>query len=92
MSELNHLIGQAEELRARIEELKAEEKGAVIVQMKEAIETYNVSPEELFDKRRKSATAGTKVAPKWKDPNSNATWSGRGRSPLWYDPNTAIAL
>jgi DNA-binding protein H-NS len=29
------------------------------------------------------ATSGSKVAPKYRDPVSGATWTGRGRSPTW---------
>ena len=34
--------------------------------------------------RRKASNArGTKVAPKFQDPKSGATWTGRGRAPAW---------
>lgn len=29
------------------------------------------------------ATSGSKVAPKYRDPVSGTTWTGRGRSPTW---------
>jgi DNA-binding protein H-NS len=33
---------------------------------------------------KKSATAGTKVAPKYRNPaDASQTWTGRGKSPLW---------
>ena len=41
---------------------------------------------------RKGNGAGIKVAPKWKDPISGATWTGRGKSPSWFNEVTAIKL
>lgn len=39
---------------------------------------------------RKSSTAGTKVAPKYRNPaNSSETWSGRGKQPRWLAALTA---
>lgn len=34
-------------------------------------------------KRKASKALGTKVAPKFQDPKSGATWSGRGSAPAW---------
>ncbi|GAA5232810.1 H-NS histone family protein [Verticiella sediminum] len=31
----------------------------------------------------KSATAGITVAPKYRDPETGKTWTGRGRAPKW---------
>lgn len=36
-------------------------------------------------KATKTATAGRKVPPKYRNPdNPEQTWTGRGRSPLWF--------
>ncbi len=32
---------------------------------------------------RKNPRAGSPVAPKFRDPESGVTWSGRGRTPVW---------
>lgn len=32
---------------------------------------------------KKGAMKGSKVAPKYRDPKSKATWAGRGGMPLW---------
>jgi DNA-binding protein H-NS len=40
--------------------------------------------------RRPSKMAGTKVAPKYRDPsNAGNTWSGRGKQPRWLAAYTA---
>jgi DNA-binding protein H-NS len=33
--------------------------------------------------RKRAATASGSVAPKFRDPVSGTTWSGRGRTPVW---------
>jgi len=34
--------------------------------------------------RKKSSSAGTKVAPKYRNPaDANQTWTGRGKAPVW---------
>jgi len=33
--------------------------------------------------RKKSTKAKTPVAPKYRDPATGATWTGRGRAPVW---------
>lgn len=32
---------------------------------------------------KSGSTSGSKVAPKYRDPVSGTTWTGRGRSPTW---------
>lgn len=53
---------------------------------------FSISLEELFDhlkasgfkpKGQAAVKAKAKVEPKYRDPASGATWSGRGRAPAW---------
>ena len=37
----------------------------------------------IANKRKVSSALGTKVAPKFQDPKSGATWTGRGSAPAW---------
>ncbi|MGY4517238.1 H-NS histone family protein [Lysobacter sp. HA18] len=40
--------------------------------------------------RKPSKMAGTKVAPKYRNPdNANETWSGRGKQPRWLQAHTS---
>lgn len=34
-------------------------------------------------KAKSSSTKGTKVAPKYRNPSTGDTWTGRGRAPAW---------
>ena len=46
-----------------------------------------MTEEDVFGggKKTRSATSakGSTVAPKYKDPESGKTWTGRGKAPLW---------
>jgi DNA-binding protein H-NS len=41
------------------------------------------SGSRIATKRKASKALGTKVAPKFQDPKSGATWTGRGSAPAW---------
>ncbi|VVE41151.1 histone family protein nucleoid-structuring protein H-NS [Pandoraea communis] len=83
-----------EEIQAKIEQLQQQaaqirnrEKAEAISSMRAAIAKYGITPAELgFTASRltfsgKSAT--TVKEPKYRNPNTGETWSGRGRAPKW---------
>jgi len=76
---------QQEELNRKIAEKQEAEKKAVIDQIVNVVNTYNIPIEELVDAlgglriKRK----GTKAVQKYQDPTTGITWSGRGKEPAW---------
>jgi DNA-binding protein H-NS len=85
-----------EEIQAKIEELKAqaeivkrEEKEQAIGMARTMISAYGITARDLgLDKAPKAKTGpkvGNKVSPKYRDPASGATWSGRGKTPRWIN-------
>jgi len=64
-------------------------KQAVISELLEKIIANGIKPEDLFPtvrtapKAAPASHARKKVAPKYRDPVTGTTWSGRGRSPTW---------
>jgi len=85
-----------EEIQAKIEELKAqaeivkrEEKEQAIGMARTMISAYGITARDLgLDKSPKTKTGpkpGNKVAAKYRDPDSGATWSGRGKTPRWIN-------
>lgn len=78
------LKAQAEALAQQAEEARLAELDRIIATMREQIAEYCITPEQLFGRRRAS-TSGTRapVAPKYRDPKTGATWSGRGKPPRW---------
>lgn len=87
---------QITELQARAEAARKQEFAEVIGRIREAIEAYGFTPEDLFPKAdgRKTRAAKTRVskmeaatakAPaKFRDPASGKTWTGNGKRPGWY--------
>ncbi|WP_175813573.1 H-NS histone family protein [Burkholderia contaminans] len=75
---------QAEALALQAEEARLAELDAIISSIREQVAEYGITPEQVFGRRRVVATGThTPVAPKYKDPKSGATWSGRGKAPRW---------
>jgi DNA-binding protein H-NS len=85
-----------EELQAKIADLQAqaarvkeEEKEQAIGMARTMISAYGITARDLgLDKTVKSKTGpkpGNKVAAKYRDPQSGATWSGRGKTPRWIN-------
>jgi DNA-binding protein H-NS len=78
-----------EELKAQAEIVKREEKQQAIDMARAMIASYGVTAKDLgLDKTVKAKTgpkAGQRVAAKYRDPASGATWSGRGKTPKWIN-------
>jgi len=86
-----------EELQAKIADLQAqaakvkeEEKQQAIGMARTMISAYGITAKDLglLDKAPKVKTGpkpGNKVAAKYRDPQSGATWSGRGKTPRWIN-------
>lgn len=78
------LKAQADALAQQAEEARLAELESVIKTMREQIGQYGITQEQLFGRRRSSATrANGPVPPKYRDPKTGATWSGRGKAPQW---------
>lgn len=72
-------------LDAQIEAQKTAQKSAVIDQIKTVVGVYGITTEELVEALGglKMKRKGVKAKPKYRDPATGVTWSGRGKAPLW---------
>lgn len=78
------LKAQADALAQQAEEARLAELDSVIAAMRAQIAEYGITPEQLFGRRRAAASGErAPVAPKYQDPKTGATWSGRGKAPQW---------
>lgn len=75
---------QAAELEKALSDARRAERSGVIGQIKSLMAEHGLTVADLGTKTGKapSASAGRKVAPKYKDSNGN-TWTGRGLQPKW---------
>ena len=87
---LSDLLAKKAELEQQIISLQREERGAAIAQVKALMAEHGLSLADLGSARSTASPAaapkgrtGAKVAPKYRDPASGQTWSGRGLHPKW---------
>ena len=87
---------QIAKLQREADALKKKEVGGVVARIKEAIEHYELTADDLFGGRGSKGTSagkqkvnsskngmkGRKVPIKYRDENGN-TWSARGSQPRW---------
>ena len=98
ISELQQQINEAEnkvyQLREKLaSELKAERIQALQT-AKKIVKTHSFTAAELgMTSKKADASASTDkratVAPKYKDPKSQNTWTGRGKTPAWLAAHLA---
>ena len=94
-TDLQQQINQAEakinELREKLVQQKNIEREQVVASIKELIKTHQLAASDLGFTIKKSTARmkrarvdkGVTVAPKYADPSTGKTWSGRGKAPAW---------
>lgn len=91
MATYEELMARKQALEAQIVAARANEVPGVIEQIRELMLRYELTPEDIAPRRRRGRLAGSSSAvakkaplpPKYMDPKSGKTWSGRGRAPAW---------
>ncbi|WP_284336685.1 H-NS histone family protein [Comamonas sp. NoAH] len=85
MSSYKDLLKQRDDLEKQIQEARKRELAEAVGKVRALIEEHGLSAEDVFPPARSSrgANAGTKVAPKYKNPETGETWTGRGKAPKW---------
>src|ERR1700730_17437987 len=86
MSSYKDLLIQREQLEKQIEQAKEKEFHAVIADIKQKMLDYGITVSDLGLARAAKSAKGRPragVVPKYRDPQSGNTWSGRGKPPRW---------
>ena len=83
MADISELLAKKQEIENQINELRKSERMAAVARIKALVADFDLSPEEIFGKKIRAG--GAKVAPKYRDPATGKTWTGRGRTPRWLD-------
>jgi DNA-binding protein H-NS len=90
------LLAQKTELDAAIAAAEGEETTKAIETCRELIEQFDLTPDVLFGKVKKlHGLKGLKraaVEPKYRDPATGTTWTGRGKAPKWLGDNRGAFL
>ncbi len=92
---LSDLIAQREALDRQIKSAQDADRSAAIARIKTLMAEHGLTHDDIAAKvpsnvaRKGGMKPGTKVAPKFRDPTSGASWTGRGLKPKWL--SAAIA-
>ena len=89
MESYQSILAKISVLHKKASELRESEKKRAVAEMRKLIELYDVKASELFSNapaaagRAVSAPAKKAAPPKYRDPATGKTWSGRGKRPTW---------
>lgn len=77
------LLQQKAQLEAQIATaLKAEQRGA-IAQVRALVEQFGLTQDDVFSTSKRKAGDRSVGEPKFRNPTTGATWTGRGKPPNW---------
>lgn len=88
MSSYKELLQQRASLDQQIESARQREINQAVTQVRALVAEFSLTAEDVFPSgrgRARSTSAGSKVAPKYRDPATGKTWTGRGKAPKWID-------
>lgn len=85
MPSYKDLLAQRQALDAQIESARQSELSTAISRVREMVAEFGLTEQDVFGKpgRAASSAKGSKVAAKYRDPATGATWTGRGKAPKW---------
>lgn len=85
MNSYKELLKQKEALEQQIHEARSRELSDAVARVRSLVAEYEMTAEDVFPPARaaRSTGSGAKVAPKYRDPNTGQTWTGRGKAPKW---------
>ncbi|AXF25053.1 H-NS histone [Burkholderia pyrrocinia] len=90
MATYRQLSVQLERLQQKIDKEREKAIADAIADIRAKIDEYDITPEELGF-RPPGAAAAVKpkrtLPPKYLNPKTGETWSGRGRAPAWLGKN-----
>lgn len=84
MASYKELVKQREALEQQIQQARQQELAGAVSQVRALVAEFGLTAQDVFPAgRARSASSGSKVAPKYRDPATGQTWTGRGKAPRW---------
>ena len=84
MSAYKELLQQREALEIQIKEARARELSDAIALVRKTVDESGLTVSDVFrPSDRRSASKASKVEPKYRNPATGETWTGRGKPPVW---------
>jgi len=76
------LLAQREALEQQIAAARKTEVADAVQKIKGLIEAFGLTQDDVFPPAKQKRETGS-VAPKYRDPATGQTWTGRGKPPAW---------
>ena len=97
MSSYKELLAKRAELDAQIEKARRAELDDAIRQARELVAQFNLTAADIFGSGAGAAKPAARlrrgtVAPKYRDPATGQTWTGRGKAPKWIEGKDRAAF
>lgn len=79
------LKAELEKLQAEYDQVLAAQSGEKLAEVQAIIAEFGFTQEDVFPptRRVRGPNKSKQVEPKYRDPVSGGTWSGRGKPPKW---------
>jgi len=83
-SSYQQLLAQRTALEQQIAAARKAELAGAVQEIQKLIEAFGLTESDIFSvSKRKRANAGSSATPKYRDPSTGQTWTGRGKPPNW---------
>lgn len=83
MTSYKDIIAQIEALKQQAEDIRQVELSSAIAEIKDKMAEFGITIEDLEGKKSLKPRKGQVVAAKYRDSETGAEWTGRGREPRW---------
>lgn len=85
MPSYKELLQQREQLEQQISEARKNELSDAVSKVRALVAEYGLTADDVFPPAKSARATGTgsKVAPKYRHPETGQTWTGRGKAPKW---------
>jgi DNA-binding protein H-NS len=85
MNSYKELLKQRDALEQQISEARRRELSDAVAQVRTLVAEYGLTAQDVFPtgKAARTGSTGAKVAPKYRNPVTGDTWTGRGKAPKW---------
>jgi DNA-binding protein H-NS len=85
MASYKDLQSQIEKLQKQADQARDKEVATVVTQIRALMSDYGIQASDLGIVSRRKRKTSAPAAPKFQNPQTGETWTGRGRAPKWID-------
>ncbi len=90
MTTLQELIQQRDALNVQIAEMQQALRTEALAEIRATMREFQIRIEDLGSGGNSDRGTKMKLAPKYRNPETGKTWSGRGKRPQWIQDALAV--